>query len=70
MDILEIMRTRRSVRAFKDEPIPRELLEQVLVDAANAPSAINMQPCEVHMVVGEERKRLSRKLLRSFWSAE
>jgi nitroreductase len=65
MDILEIMRTRRSARAFKDEPVPRELLEKVLELAANAPSAINMQPWEIHMVVGEERKRLSRRLLRS-----
>lgn len=66
MDILEVMRTRRSARAFKDEPIPRELLENILACAARAPSAINMQPWEIHMVVGEERKRLSRKLLRAF----
>jgi nitroreductase len=66
MDILEVMRSRRSVRAFKDEPVPRELLEEVLKCAANAPSAINMQPWEIHMVIGDERKRLSRRLLRSF----
>jgi nitroreductase len=65
MNILEIMRIRRSARAFTDEPVPRELLEHVLGVASNAPSAINMQPWEIHMVVGEERKRLSRRLLRS-----
>lgn len=66
MDLLGTMRERRSVRAFKDEPVPRDLLEQVLSDASRAPSAINMQPWEVHMVLGEERKRLSRRLMRSF----
>ena len=66
MNILETMRTRHSVRAFLDEPIPRELLEQVLTDASRAPSAINMQPWEIHMVLDEERKRLSRRLIRSF----
>ena len=66
MDVLETMRGRSSVRAFKDEPVPRQLLEQVLSDARKAPSAINMQPWEVHMVLGEERKRLSRRLLRSY----
>lgn len=66
MDLIETIRTRRSVRAFLDEEIPREILEQVLADASRAPSAINMQPWEIHMVLGEERKRLSRKLLRSF----
>ncbi|MBI5251596.1 MAG: nitroreductase [Desulfomonile tiedjei] len=66
MDLIEAIRTRRSVRAFLDEPISTETLEQVLADAGRAPSAINMQPWEIHMVLGEERKRLSRRLLRSF----
>ncbi|MDQ7785233.1 MAG: nitroreductase [Desulfomonilaceae bacterium] len=66
MDLLEAIRTRSSVRAFRDEPVPRRLLEQVLLDATRAPSAINMQPWDVHMVLGDERKRLSRRLLRSF----
>jgi nitroreductase len=66
MDLLETIRTRRSCRTFKDEPITRQELEQVLTDASNAPSAINMQPWEVHLVMNDERKRLSRRLLRSF----
>jgi len=66
MDVLETIRTRKSVRAFRDEPIARELLERVLTDASRAPSAINMQPWEVHVVMGEERKRLSRRLTRSY----
>lgn len=66
MDLLTVIRNRRSVRAFRDEPVSRELLQAVLMDASNAPSAINMQPWEVHMVLGEERKRLSRVLLESY----
>ena len=66
MDLLDAIRTRRSVRAFRDELISRNVLNAVLSDAANAPSAINMQPWELHMVIGEERKRLSRLLIRSF----
>ena len=66
MDILETIRTRRSTRAFKNEPVTRELLGQILSDASKAPSAINMQPWEVHMVLGEERQRLSKRLLRAF----
>ena len=66
MDLTTLLGDRRSVRSFKDEPVPRQLLEQILTDASRAPSAINMQPWEVHIVVGEERKRLSRRLLRSF----
>jgi nitroreductase len=66
MDLSTVLRDRRSVRSFKDEPIPRPVLEEILTDAARAPSAINMQPWEVHVVLGEERKRLSRRLLRAF----
>lgn len=65
MNVLEAIRMRRSTRAFRDEPISRDLVEQVLTDASRAPSAINLQPWEVHLVMGEERKRLSRRLLRS-----
>jgi len=66
MDLLDTMRIRRSARAFKKESIPKETLEKVLADAANAPSALNMQPWEVHVALGEELKMLSRQLLRSY----
>jgi nitroreductase len=66
MDLMSVMQERRSARAFTDEQIERGLLEELLQAAARAPSAMNMQPWEVHMVLGEERKRLSRRLIRAF----
>jgi len=66
MELLEALRTRRSVRAFRRDPVPRDVLERVFSDASNAPSAINMQPWEVHLVIGEELERLSRRLLKSY----
>lgn len=66
MDLLETIRQRRSVRSFLDTPVEKSTIESVLSDAANAPSAINMQPWEVHVVVGQEVKRLSKKLLKRF----
>jgi len=41
-------------------------MEKVLEDAVCAPSAINMQPWEFTMVMGEERLRLSRALMKSY----
>jgi nitroreductase len=41
---LELMLTRRSVRHFSEEPVPRELLEDALRVAASAPSGANQQP--------------------------
>ena len=46
MDVNEIIKKRRSIRRFKDKPIPREVLRN-LVDAGRlAPTAANLQPIE------------------------
>ena len=66
MDLLNAMMSRSSVRAFLEEPISRHLIEVVLKNASRAPSALNLQPWELHVVMGSERKRLSKKLLRSY----
>ena len=64
MDLLEAVRQRRSIRRFDCRPIEKTTLAKVLTDAANAPSAINMQPWEIHVLSDKERERLSRKLLK------
>jgi coenzyme F420-0:L-glutamate ligase/coenzyme F420-1:gamma-L-glutamate ligase len=43
-DMLEWLRSRRSVRAFRAEPVPREVLERVMAGAITAPSNTNRQP--------------------------
>jgi nitroreductase len=40
-DALEVIRTRRVVRAMTSEPVPKDRLEQILDAAAHAPSAGN-----------------------------
>ena len=64
MNILTAIEERRSTRAFLDKPVERETLEHLLRLATQAPSAINLQPWEFTVVSGEERKRLSRLLLK------
>ena len=64
MDILETIQDRRSTRGFLDRPVEREILERLLSLATQAPSAINIQPWEFTVVSGEERKRLSRLLVK------
>jgi nitroreductase len=63
----EIIRTRRSVRRFKPDPVPRELLDEVLELACWAPSGMNRQPW--HFVVvgaGSLRERLAEECGASF----
>jgi nitroreductase len=54
---------RRSLRAFKPDPVPRELVAHVLRVAARAPSGTNMQPWRVHVCSGETKARLSAAVL-------
>jgi len=50
MDLFDAIRTRRSVRAFRPDPVPAELLERVLEAARWAPSGLNNQPWRFHVV--------------------
>jgi nitroreductase len=66
MDLLEIIKERKSVRVFRPESVPRAKIEEILSYAIHAPSAINLQPWELTVVTGEEKERLSRRLLKSY----
>lgn len=50
VDLFETINQRRSVRAFRDEPIGSDLLQQVLTAANRAPSAGNLQAYEIVLV--------------------
>lgn len=50
------MRTRRSIRQFSDEPVPRELIEAALAVAGTAPSGANQQPWTFVVVSDPEVK--------------
>ncbi len=64
MDVIETIQQRRSTRGFLDKPVERETLERLLSLATQAPSAINLQPWEFVIVSGEEKKRLSKVLVK------
>jgi len=49
---------RRSIRGFKDKPVPRELIEEVIMLGAAAPSSMNTQPWHFHVVTGEPLDRI------------
>jgi len=64
MDLLKGIEERRSSRAFLERPVEKHVLEKLLQLAVQAPSAINLQPWEFTVVMGQERKRLSRLLVK------
>ncbi len=58
--------SRRSVRRFLPDPVPRETVEQILAVASRAPSGTNMQPWRVYVVGGAVKDRLSERIVDAY----
>ena len=52
MELKEAIKTRRSIRGFKTDPIPKEVLNEIIEASLRAPSAMNVQPWEITVVTG------------------
>ena len=53
-EVIETIMTRRSIRAYKNQAVPKELLDQVLECGIYAANAMNAQQWEVRVVTSEE----------------
>ncbi len=58
MELKELMQKRRSIRKYKPDEVPKEVLQEILEAALWAPSGKNRQPWEVVAVRGEMRDRV------------
>ena len=56
MDVLTAIKERRSYRAFTNEPISKETLDQILEAATWAPSPLNAQPWSFVVITAEAVK--------------
>lgn len=57
MSVLEVIQKRRSIRRYKESPIPEEVLLRVLEATRLAPSAKNLQPWKFIVVKHKELKQ-------------
>lgn len=55
-DLHEFLRSRRSIRHFKPDPVPPDILQQVIETATYAPSAHNLQPWRFAVLIQAESK--------------
>lgn len=63
IDSLDVLlSTRRSVRGFKPEPVPPDVLQRIFTMAARAPSNCNVQPWVVHVTSGATAELLRDRL--------
>jgi nitroreductase len=63
----EVLEKRRSIRKYKDAPVPKEKILKMLEAARIAPSASNRQPW--HFIVVENKETI-KKLAKAEWAAE
>jgi len=64
--LVSVMSSRHCKRAFQPRPVRRDLLEQILRAAANAPSSRNSQPWQVAVVSGARKDALAARLCAEF----
>ena len=60
MDVYEAVASRRSVRGFTDQPVPRAVIERVLSAAVWAPSGSDLQPWHIYVVTGAPLAQLKK----------
>ena len=60
MDIVDAIKTRKSIRGFRPDPVPKEILREILEIAGCAPSAMNTQPWEFTVITGEVLENVRR----------
>ena len=66
MEVKKAIQTRRSIRRYKNRPVPREILVELLEAANLAPTATNRQPWEFVVVHRSHLDRLDRTLRKAF----
>jgi nitroreductase len=69
-DVFEAARSRRSIRAYKREPVPIETVREVVALGRHAPSGSNIQPWRVHVMTGATLHRVGTAIQRAFLDDE
>ncbi len=54
----EVVRGRRSIRGYKPEPVPQDLIREILELAMRAPSSMNTQPWNFYVLSGAPLDRI------------
>jgi nitroreductase len=67
MDFSKLIATRYSVRAYKPDPVPDELLQQILEAARLAPTAANRQAFQVIVIHTDGRREELQRLYQREW---
>ncbi len=62
-ELLELAKSRRTIRAIKPDPVPTEDIEKALEVARWAPSGFNMQPAEFIVLFDPEKRAAVKRII-------
>jgi nitroreductase len=63
MDVAEAINKRRSIRSFKPDPVPQDILKNIVAGALRSPSASNSQPWEFAIVSGAKLEEIKKAFI-------
>lgn len=66
MDFIDVLKSRRSIRAFSDKEVEQSILDEILREALESPSSSNTQPYKLAVATGETCKKLGNALLSNY----
>jgi nitroreductase len=69
-DVFAAARTRRSIRAYKPDVVPAEIVREIVALGRHAPSGSNIQPWRVHVMTGATLRRVGTAIKRAFLDEE
>jgi len=58
MDVVEAIKERKSIRAFKSDPVPLDIIKKIMEQALRAPSWANTQPWEFAVATGKKLEEI------------
>ena len=70
MDFYEVLKSRRSVRSYKSDPVPKEALDKIAEAVLLAPSACNLQPWSFRVAIDKDVREKICSCYGGAWLAE
>lgn len=58
MEFETLVKSRRSIRGYKKDPVSLKVLQEIVEIAKGAPSSMNTQPWHMHIITGEPLERI------------
>lgn len=70
MDVIEAINTRKSIRNYKPDAVPKAILEDILKAAIRTPSGVNVQPWEFIVLTGDVLEKVKQANAAKFSAGE